>query len=327
MGDAPVLIHARADGVTGLGHAARCAHLANALARRGVSVVALALSEADDTASRHWSRVLDPAVTTLRAARGELEEVLDRVRPVGVVLDLMDCDPVLSTAVHQCGAGLVTVVGNGWSVTQQVVDLSDALLYQSCINVPGHRSGVNWLMLDHKYSWKRYRTREKSLDAVVAFGGGVDSAYTMEVCARVAAAGMTVVGIAGEHQLDPGWPTSFGAYAVLRDSHSLLGAMSKARLFVGSLGMMAYEAAAVGAIPILTGRSQEHVHTADELARRGAGVSLGLTGEVEPRFLAEAASLFLGSDAQAAMRQRGQRLIDGKGVWRVERWLRKIWNL
>lgn len=101
-------------------------------------------------------------------------------------------------------------------------------------------------------------------------------------------------------------------YSAPRGKRDLVTEMWGKSIFIGALGMVAYEAIAAGLPCILYSWSENHRDTAEELERLGVARSLGLWSEFDERRLADVLGLGFWQ-----LKNGGPRIIDGQGAARV----------
>ena len=100
--------------------------------------------------------------------------------------------------------------------------------------------------------------------------------------------------------------------------------LSRSKLFVGSMGMVTYEAIACGAYPIVVCRSEDHMEAAERLVQRGLAINCGIatrpTKENSPENILKIVKEKLASyiTPYSLLPILGQP-VDGKGLYRVAR--------
>jgi spore coat polysaccharide biosynthesis predicted glycosyltransferase SpsG len=246
--------------------------------------------------------------------------------PTTVVLDLMDANEGLVLGLKTEGYKVVVIVGNGWTITDAIVNAADLLVYQSIlVNAEASdkiKVGLDYLILGPDYICRPRGKR--TIPALVAMGGGVPMEYTDALCECLSKQGISGVVVRGGH-LGRAGAVESQHFETVRSPYGLASLQARAEVYVGTLGMMAYESVVMGAVPILVGRSEEHVWTANALQYRGIGYSVGLVRSRDAQYLADFAVSVLHHKGELKKRRKTARgLIDGHGAERVAECLLKM---
>ena len=299
-----VAIYTQSGWSIGLGHAVRCGHLARELLRRG--------AEVSIVADRN-----EPGTPYLESAgAGWCRPMVATPCDVAVVDYMAPTLPFVRTVARNTKKTVV-LVGAGWTIDRAIFDTADLLLYQTGWKAyeenPKVLSGGNYIILDPGYAAEPAATRGG--DILLVCGGGIPLGYSASLADAMSAIGLTGVLVVGpQHAEDirvQGWQTVSRPAGLRHYQNSY-------HLQVGTMGMATYEALAAGCVPIMVGRSQDHVNTAETLETLGCGRSMGLWDDILPERVAdEAAWYILHDEDRERMRATGRALVDGKGVGRV----------
>ena len=298
-----VLIYTETGLDVGLGHVTRMLHLANALQKAGAEVGSWPHRPTAATGWLHRRGVpMGPSVADIG------------------VIDVMNWDNRMVDAFKAGARKLVVVIGAGQSSKARAVG-ADLMVYQTGWQpygaasdlVPSHLAGPDYLILGPEYT--RPSGVPRNRDALVVFGAAVPWSYSVGVVAHLSSAGLTGTLVVppyhahefGHTKLPPG-------FDMICDPRSLRELQSSHRVQVGSLGMSTYEAVAAGSIPVVVGRSSDHVATGQRLERLGMAHCPGHVDDVTPATLAMTAARILSNYAFVRSRQP---IMDGLGAQRV----------
>lgn len=298
-----VLIYFDADGDYGMGHYVRCKHLGGALISAGIKITFM-------SKNRQILNSLDEqGCDTIEGGVGRISEY---PAPI-IVIDRMKNQDEQLKAIHQHTLQkLVVIVGAGHTITWQTHWIADVVIYQAPMNgwakgVPGERviQGLKNIVVDPRYAEPvDPQGEERDLDFVTYFGAGAKGAYSQNCVKVLRDAGKTVHDLTSEWTDDP------------------MPVFRRARRFVGSMGMVAYDAMANGLRPILISRDADHLEPQEILHRRLHAISVGLIEDTPPDELArEALDTLNGSRPPFA-----NYAVDGIGVYRVARVIRDMLN-
>jgi len=305
-----ILLAVRGDKQNGLGHIQRQLVLARALESRGAAV-----EFASEPDTPGWERIVVAGYTPdPRLGPDEM--------PAADVL-VIDVEHGPSAGFLELAKRrypkVVTVYGGAsfpLAAPDAVERLSDLVLCQSVFEFdrPGHvLQGPRYLIIDPSY---RKSTPNFDGPVIVCMGGADPHNLTALTLDTVAATGRDVIGIIGPAATPTGVNLS-NHIAIAVAPTSLVEYFQGASLFVGAMGMVAYEALAAGLPCILTNWSNSHTDTTVELGRLVGAVNLGLWDHFSPAKLRQAVQIVLGDrESWAGASARCGALIDGQGAAR-----------
>ena len=286
-----VLIYTETGPGVGLGHIVRMSHLARELRGRGAEVGT-------------WPhRPTSAGAEMLHRGVGMGPSRAD----VGIV-DVMHWEPRWIEGFQNCVERLVVIVGAGQA--NPAATIAHLAVYQTGWAVEGQPSGWDHLILAPGY---QSPLADKKHDALVVFGAGIPWGYAKQVALDTHDLGLSgTLVVPPYHQYEFDY-TKLGLRAV-RSPASLHGLQASHRIQVGSFGMSTYESVAARCLPVVVGRSEDHVSSANRVMTMGGCLSAGLWNEVKPEALAKLARAGL-----AALPELGPRMpkIDGRGAERV----------
>ena len=305
-----ILFYTVGDRTHGMGHVVRCIVLADELRRRGHGItfttehetVGLTrIQQADysvyDFAPHDlsWSHRFPADICIVDVENGPSREMLEAVRPYHMKV--------------------VVISGSGYIMQDReaIRELSDLFVCQTILPTDGDLTGAEHIIVDPAFV---RCTPDQNGHILVSFGGSdphdlapltvdalYDSGRSMIVVNGPASSGVELErdGVSTQHA-----PASLAPY------------LDGAALFIGALGMSAFEAAAAGVPAVLTAWSADHEATAKALAGKGCALSIGTWDKLDSSLLAKVADDILEShQLWEEMSRSGRALIDGQGVKRV----------
>jgi len=307
--DMKALFYTLGDKTHGMGHVTRCLTLSRALAEIGVASI---FATAHETLGLDWLRLRGANVYDFHP--DDLSWA-HKWQADCVVIDL-ESGPTraMLEAVRWDGHKIIVLAGAGWTLADEpaVREIADLLICQSILVTDDALSGTQYMIIDPAFAACQ---PDHNGHILVSFGGSDPHGLTRPAVEALAGSGRAVIAINGPAADDADWPAGV---TVHHAPASLVPSMSGAAVFLGALGMTAYEAAAAGVPALLTGWSDDHVDTALELEKRGCAISLGRWDKFDARKAARAISDLLGDGKRwAAMSAAGKALIDGAGAARV----------
>ena len=290
-----IVIYTQASPEIGKGHVVRMTHLINLFKARGHSVSVI-------TNASGYQYFESVGIESL--------DVKDKNLIIGTditIVDHMITDNDYLKAIRPRTNKLVVIVGAGHTVTPETRWVADTIIYQcpsdlSLYNIiPGEDivSGYDYLILHPKYG-EQVLPVFRNTDFTAYFGGGTSFKIAAKIVDGLREKGYSVnwYGRPDEH-----W------------TPDLYGPLGRSEYFIGTMGMVTYEAINRGARPIVFSRSQDHFYAANKLAENKIIGSLGLFPEratnVEP--LLRSIEAYTNSDIKEVS------YIDGKGAYRVAR--------
>lgn len=295
----------------GMGHVIRCLTLANELRRRGHGILFATEHETPGLARIRQAGypVYDFAPTDLSWTRRFATDM--------IILDIEDGPPrqILEEArAHH--ARLVVIGGSGYIMRDQqaIQELADLFVCQTVLPTDGDLMGPEHIIIDPAFA---ECTPNPEGHILVSFGGGDPHGLMPRAIDVLRGLGRTLIVVNGPAS---DIVTQYHDNIISRHAPaSLVPVMDGAALFVGALGMSAYEAAAAGVPAILTAWSQDHANIAFELERLGCAISIGVWDCFDPDDTAEKAQVLILDDEEQwnIMSAAGKALVDGKGAARV----------
>lgn len=213
---------------------------------------------------------------------------------------------------------VIVVAGNGFTLDDydSVREFADLEVYQGLDDMPGVKavSGPAHILIDPLFA--RCRPCHDG-HVVISFGGADPHQLTPVAVRALATLGRhvrAVIGPAARFAYDGELP---GNVEVVQAPRGLARHLNHAALMVGAFGTVAWEAAAAGVPSVLSGWSENHIETAEELQRRGIARSVGLWRDVDGAGLLRAARAALRRPWWARASARAVELVDGQGAARV----------
>lgn len=280
----------------GMGHVVRCGHLAKVLKDKGVAVHMLTnvTGNGHEYLRRQGLQVRD-TWTEEAGDPGDYDFTTDTL-----IVDLQENDDDFLYRVRPVVNKLIVVVGAGKTITRRTHWIADMVVYQAPQmanqqkNIPGEHvlTGLKYVMINPFYAEVVLTDiKNRGVDILTYIGGGMPEGYVNE---RIT------------------WDsTKVHNYAASCWCDNLHTILPNAKLFVGTMGMIVYEAIACGIRSIVVGRSKDHVDVANKLCFMGVDC-LGLAENIGPGELAKAANKAL---TKPSYKPRVH--VDGFGAYRV----------
>lgn len=292
-----IAVYALADKEIGMGHVVRMSHLISLFKARGHHVDIITNNEGQKyfTSQRHHA--IDE-----KGAKVVVEADI-------AIVDHMITDNAYLQAIRPRVRKLVVVVGAGHTITPETRWIADLVVYQCPARndlyavVPGEEiiSGYRYIMIDPIYATPMNEP-DRGNDFIAYFGGGVRETFAQAIVHDLQKLGYTVNWRGTNQEQD------------FRDG--LYEALSLATTFIGTMGMVTYEAIATKTKPIVFSRSDDHLEIAEQLQYEGQAVSLGLPPQ---RAMARNKYVVAIVKEHRAKRYAHLAAVDGKGVYRVAR--------
>lgn len=161
--------------------------------------------------------------------------------------------------------------------------------------------------------------------AFVTLGGGTSSEYTPRIVSGLVAAGFEVYATPGfSGGFDGALPTPIPGAIWVTDEAGIGAAMSRATVGIATAGVSLYEMLA-GSVPtVALGVNDLQMRTATAFRDEGAIESLGRMDDVSIPDIVDCVQSLDGDDRRKRrLVERGRRLVDGRGLFRVAEILRK----
>lgn len=300
-----IVIYTEADSAVGRGHVVRMAHLWHLLRQRGHSVEILA----DQGAIDYFSTINIPAVLSKLATGHHMIRGSDIA-----IVDVMNNDDKFLQVIRPNVGKLVVIVGAGHTITPWTRWIADLVVYQTPKDtdlynwVPGEDviQGLEYIMLSPAYAIVEPEDNRLNHFAVY-FGGGIHKRLSEGLITRLIADGYMIC------EMGPrAWESN--PIEVLRDS----------TIYLGSMGMMAYEAIACRTYPMVFCRSEDHVEAANRLVDKGILSSFGIVERANKETSIDAImerleTTLIGLKDGWKPPTYKTKYLDGKGLYRVAR--------
>ena len=290
-----------ADPSLGYGHAVRCLRIASRL-RREVGVVFYPLSET----CRSFVR------------SNGFETRSDEPFPPLVITDLRQPNGITAD-IKSGGATHVSIhdLGLAQCYSDVVIDGSITNLFPY---TPDDRRkmfvGPEYMVISPS---PRKRTTSENV-VLITLGGGVDAVVTRALAEGFAGLGVEVYATKG-FEKDPeasrvGDPLQHIRW--IQSESEINNVVSRCALAVSGAGVSLYEMMAAGVPTVAVSADCLQLRTAEAFERSGAAVSAGLIDKLKPAELAERAlELIQNPSLRRRLAALGQKLVDGKGLFRV----------
>ena len=293
-----IAVYAQSGTEIGMGHVVRTAHLIDLFKARGHHVDIITNNNGQRYFKSRGHGSID-AKNTKVVMEAEI-----------AVVDHMITDNAYLQMIRPGVRKLVVIVGAGHTITPETRWVADLIIYQCPTRdelydiVPGEKiiSGINHLILHPIYASPAV-AGDRPNDFVAYFGGNTPTLFAQRIVGGLRDRDFTVDWV--------GQPRSVW-------ERDLYEALSAARCFVGTMGMVTYEALNRGVKPIVFSRGQDHLDIAEQLAGYFGIRSLGLLPQVLGSMRIDN---YLNDivDAYDKPPVRNLPVIDGKGVYRVAR--------
>jgi len=314
----------------GFGHLSRCLAVAAGLRARGWSVDFVTRKPSADKVrdAEFGIRLLDE---TPASSDDERAVVASLVRALGarlIVVDHYDIDGAYHAALRATGARLVVIDDLGRPGLGADI-LVNQNIYASEGLYPGARAcrlllGPRFALLRPEFVASRQRSsseRRSVPTVLVTLGGGETSEMARVVVEGLSRLGdaIGIVVVLGPGAADAGRLQAAPArLRVVRDPGDMAALMERCDLAICGGGATCLELACVGVPALVIVMADNQRRNAEGLAAAGITVSLGEHAAVTPAAVETAVACLLhDADRRRRMADRGQALVDGRGVERV----------
>ncbi|KKL62168.1 hypothetical protein LCGC14_2187870, partial [marine sediment metagenome] len=171
------------------------------------------------------------------------------------IIDFMNNDDDYLFALRPHTKKLVVIVGVGWTITSRTRWIADLVVYHTAENddlygwTPGERiiQGFENIMLDPNFA-NLTTDDERQYDLAIYFGGGLHDKIIDALTQRID---------------ENDYKTFYMGYRDSQWDNSPYDALANSKLYVGSMGMMAYEAIVARTYPMVLCRSEDHIESAN----------------------------------------------------------------
>lgn len=296
-----IFIITEAGGAVGLGHVVRMGHLARVLRQKGHTVIIYTNKAGCD---------FYQSVDTVSNLFG-MKKVIPETDIT--IVDFMNNNDEYLLTLRPHTKKLVVVVGVGWTITPTTRWIADLVVYHTTKDntlsrwTPGETvlQGLEYIMMDPTFA-EIHVDNERQYDIVTYFGGGINHRISSALLKHLDKEyNVCALGEGGQH-----WNRS--PYDVLSNS----------KLYVGSMGMMAYEAITARAYPMVMCRSEDHAESAERLDAKDLATNFGLFSRTKATISVDTMMEKI-HDQMNKIRRRWDppvhktKLLDGKGIYRV----------
>lgn len=285
-----VNIIADSDGDYGMGHIVRQHRLAQVLRQRGASIGFYL----DEEPNRGRELVAGFSLPTVDEEETRYCDTL--------IVDKMENDDDELEYLRKFCQQLVVFVGVGSTITPDTYWIADCVIWQTMhwvdapnIFVDKAHHGKDWLILSPSL---RDAELPNERDGIATYFGGGVNGLALGLGPNVVSGKYALGGLAQTQ-----WKADVG--------EELLGR----RAFLGTMGMVAYEAMAAGLRPLVVSRSEDHLRTARKLQNNMLAWNIGLADEWDGTSVADVLEILGRSEKQ--LRVRSWQRPDGWGAWRI----------
>jgi spore coat polysaccharide biosynthesis predicted glycosyltransferase SpsG len=237
------VIYTKAGEDIGYGHVVRMGHLKKLLLARGI-----ATSIWTNEAGYDYYRSKE--IDSFSRLGG------DRIVQGGdiAIVDYMINSDRYLLDLKQAVRKLVVIVGAGHTITPLTRWMADLIVYQTAELeelkdwVPGEKvlQGLEYIMMDPRFAEvEKPALADRDYDFITYFGGGISEKFSEPLIKELV-------------------KRKYKVREVFRGSPMHI-AMPQARVYLGSMGMTAYEAIVSGTYPIVFNRSEDHNISAEKL--------------------------------------------------------------
>ena len=308
---ADICIYAVGDRAHGMGHVVRCLTLADALKASGFGV---------NFATQHetpgYERIRKSPYLVIDFAPDDMSWA-NRARWCSACIIDVENGPTRAMLGAARNFSKVIVIGGSGYIMQDrqaIRDLADLFICQTILPTDGDVTGVEYMIIRPEYAECRPAFNGHIL---ISMGGGDPHSMTHRVLSLMDGIGRKLVVINGQASEAIEISEANDSILFVHAPDSLAAYMNGAALFIGALGMSAFEAAA-GVPALLTAWSTDHEDATKALAAGDVAINLGTWDKLDDGELRQAALDVIGHEARwLAMSVSGKSMVDGKGAVRV----------
>jgi spore coat polysaccharide biosynthesis protein SpsF len=329
----PVLFRCDADLDIGLGHASRCAAIAEAL--QSLSGCSVSFAVQRGALGREWLerkgyKVHGPASQTGAGTDSWFLELTKALQPHVVVVDVRDdlaCEVLSSLKERGIQLAILDDASDRrWLADEIFYPVVGGTLQLDWTGFKGVvHSGWEWVVLHPEFATRPPRVERKIPNLLVSMGGtdpagltpfvlhalrSVESDFHLRVVMGPGAPWRNDVdGVLAELGQD---------VEVLENPVRMAPIMAETDLALASFGVTAFELAAQGVPAIYLCLTDDHFRSAELIVAERIAVNLGVYTEVPRDLVTQTVTQLLqDSDGRLGMRQRAERLLDGRGAARI----------
>ena len=309
---ADICIYAVGDRAHGMGHVVRCLTLADALKASGFGVVFATQHETPG-----YERIRRSPYYVTDYAPDDVSWT-NRARWCSACIIDVENGPTRAMLVAARKFGKVVVIGgSGYIMTyrEAIREMADLFIAQTILPNDADVTGTEHIIIRPEYAQCK---PSPDGHVLISMGGSDPHDTTAAVLDALTGTDRALTIVNGPASESTAGFIESDTVRVIHAPDSLESYMNGAALFIGALGMSAFEAAAAGVPALLTAWSADHERTAQELERRGCAVSLGTWDSFDGNTLRSSMGDILNSEMHwLEMSRAGKMLVDGKGAERV----------
>ncbi len=308
-----IYILTEAGGDVGLGHVVWMGHLYYILKQRGHSV-----SIQTNPAGQDYfiSKGIPSSVSKEKYNIPSRNPTLGLILTADIVIvDFMNNDDSYLALLRPHTKKLVVIVGVGWTITPTTRWIADLVVYHTVEDndlygwTPGEKvlQGLENVMLDPNFA-DVVTDNERQYDLAIYFGGGLHDRIVEALVQRID---------------ESEYKTFYMGYRDSQWDHSPYDTLVNAKLYIGSMGMMAYEAIIARAYPMVFCRSEDHMESADRLDKMDLLTNFGMTGRPTKQNSVDNIMAWIETRYDKINSRPWKplsihnNLLDGKGIYRV----------
>ena len=309
---ADILIYTVGDRVHGMGHVVRCLALADALVSLGHTVM---FATQHETAG--FDRIRRSSYRVVDYAPDDLTWVMRSTRYQACIVDVENGpDRIMLNAARRFSK-VVVIGGSGYVMKDReaIREIADLFIAQTLLPNDADVTGAEHIIIRPEYAQCKPSPDGHIL---ISMGGGDPHSMTHRVLSLMEGIGRKLVVINGQASEAIEISEANDSILFVHAPDSLAAYMNGAALFIGALGMSAFEAAAAGVPALLTAWSADHEDATKALASGDVAINLGTWDKLDDGELRQAALDVIGHEARwLAMSVSGKTMVDGKGAARV----------
>ena len=309
---ADICIYAVGDCAHGMGHVVRCLTLADALKASGFGV-----SFATQHETPGYERIRKSPYLVIDFAPDDMSWA-NRARWCSACIIDVENGPTRAMLVAARKFGKVVIIGgSGYTMTyrEAIREMADLFIAQTILPNDADVTGAEHIIIRPEYAQCKPSPDGHIL---ISMGGGDPHSMTHRVLSLMEGIGRKLVVINGQASEAIEIIEANDSILLVHAPDSLAAYMNGAALFIGALGMSAFEAAAAGVPALLTAWSADHEDATKALASGDVAINLGTWDKLDDGELRQAALDVIGHEARwLAMSVSGKTMVDGKGAARV----------
>ena len=307
-----ICIYTVGDRAHGMGHVVRCLTLAGALKASGFGVVFATQHETPG-----YERLRKSPYLVTDYAPDDVSWTNRARWCPACIIDVENGPTRAMLGAARKFAKVIVIGGSGYLMTDReaIREMADLFVAQTILPNDADVTGADQIIINPEYA---RCMPDLSGHILISMGGSDPRGMTYRALEVLDGIGRKLIVINGQASEAMEISEKNDSVMFVHAPDSLASYMHGAALFIGALGMSAFEAAAAGVPAILTAWSDDHRTTAEELQRQGVAVSIGVWNEFDGVALASTVKDILrDAGGRSAMSRAGKALIDGQGAARV----------